>query len=464
MVAEQIVDCGAKLALVSTAKLFGELQGCDFDKVRLVAYDGNRLSLADFVAGVDERAAAAATQSAVDQTQPDDLATILYTSGTTGQPRGVMLSQHNLACNATSVATSLGCDSAEGLLNLLPLSHIFARTCDLYCWLVVGARLAVAECRETIFRDCKLAQPQHINGVPYFYQKIHDRIRGTAGDEGAAIRELLGGKIARCCSGGAALAPDVEQWFADSGMPIFAGYGLTESSPVVAASTAAAWRLGSVGRPLPDVEVRIAADGEILVRGPCVMQGYWNDVQATADTVRDGWLQTGDLGTLDDEAFLSIRGRKKEIIVLSTGKNVAPTRVEGLLAASPLVEQVAVVGDGRSHLGAIIVPCAEALKAEIRRRRIVVLTSRQALRHRKVHAIYAEEIARRLSEAAREEQVHAYTLLGRGFSIEEGELTPKLSLRRDVILRNLADEIEAMYAKAELPEQSDAPIPSCPSS
>lgn len=446
LVAEQIRDSGARLAFVSNRQLLGESPNCDLEGVRIVEYDEAHSTLAEFVAGAS---AAAIARAAVDQSRPDDLATILYTSGTTGRPRGVMLSQHNLAGNAAATADTIGSNPADVLLNFLPLSHIFARTCDLYCWLCTGSRLVIAEGRETVLRDCQLAGPHHINAVPYFYQKVYDRLRDAEGDSPAAVRQALGGNVRTCCCGGAALAPEVEAWFDACGLPVMSGYGLTETSPVVSMSTVHARRSGSVGRPLAGVEVRIADDGEVLVRGPNVMLGYWNEPQATAEAIRDGWLQTGDLGSLDADGFLTIRGRKKEMIVLSTGKNVAPTRVEGLLAASPLVEQVAVVGDGRSHLAAIIVPSADALKAEMRRRRIFAWSARHALRHRKVRAMYAEEIARRLRDAAREEQVHAFTLIGRGFSIEQGEFTPKLSLCREVIQRNFAAEIEALFAEQE---------------
>jgi long-chain acyl-CoA synthetase len=383
----------------------------------------------------------------VDETRPEDLATILYTSGTTGRPRGVMLSQRNLAGNTVAACEMIQSDSRETRLCFLPLSHIYARTCDLYSWVYMGSRLALAESRDTVIRDCGIVQPAVLNAVPYFYQKVHDRIcAAEPADPAQALCELFGGKIERCFSGGAPLAPDVERWFVERGLPVLVGYGLTESSPVISMSTASTRRPGSVGRPLPGVDVRIADDGEVLARGPNIMMGYWQDVEGTRTTIRDGWLYTGDLGQLDEDGFLYIRGRKKELIVLSTGKKVAPTRVEGLLAASPLIEQVAVVGDGRSCLGALIVPCADELRLEAERRRTFEWPDQGALRHLKVREMFTEEIARRLACAAREEQVHTFVLLERAFSIERGELTPKLSLRRDVIGEHFREEIETMYA------------------
>ncbi|CAN0366756.1 unnamed protein product, partial [Ectocarpus sp. 4 AP-2014] len=203
-----------------------------------------------------------------------------------------------------------------------------------------------------------------INGVPYFFQKAID----LAEKEGVSLKSLLGGEIKRCYCGGAPLAPSVEQRFFDEGVPLYNGYGLTEASPVVTVNTPDAHKIGTVGRPLPGVTVRIADDGEVLVQGPNVMRGYWNDPEATAETLRDGWLHTGDLGSLDADGYLTITGRKKELIVLATGKNVAPSRVEALLCASPWIEQACVVGDGAKGLRALIVPNPDRLRAEIKRR------------------------------------------------------------------------------------------------
>ncbi len=195
----------------------------------------------------------------------------------------------------------------------------------------------LAESRDTLVRDCQLVQPTALNAVPFVYQRIMDGLHDhSAGDQQAALHSaFLAAECKQLNCGGAPAAPDVEAWYAERGLPLLPGYGLTEASPVIAVSTASARRFGAVGRALPDVEVRIADDGELLTRGPNVMLGYWQDEAATADAIRDGWLHTGDLAELDADGFLFIRGRKKEIIVLSTGKKVSPTRVEALLTASP---------------------------------------------------------------------------------------------------------------------------------
>jgi len=380
------------------------------------------------------------------QVQPNDLATILYTSGTTGQPRGVMLSHRNLVANAIATTDAVGTGQEETRLCFLPLSHIYARTCDLYSWLYGGTRLVLAESRETIVRDCQLAQPTVLNGVPYFYQKLAQQLHaaGETGKRGAVLK-LLGGNLKRCFCGGAAVAPDVESLFAEQGLPLLAGYGLTEASPVVSAASLENYSPGTVGRPLGNLEVQLAGDGEILVRGESVMLGYWQDEAATAATIVDGWLHTGDQGEMDAAGNLRIVGRKKELIVLSTGKNVSPVRVEQLLAGSPLVEYACVVGDGQKCLAALIVPNPDALRAEIRRRRLWVWSKRRAVTHPAVRALYRAEIDRLLRAVSDHERVGPFTILPRTFSIERGELTPKLSLCRRRIAAKFAGQIDRMY-------------------
>lgn len=373
----------------------------------------------------------------------DQLATLLFTSGTTGEPRGVMLSHQNLVSNAIAVSDAVGSDANETRLCFLPLSHIYARTCDLYSWLYRGSKLVLAESRDTIVRDCQIAKPKVINGVPYFYQKIAQQLSDA---KPGALRELFGGNLTRCFCGGAAIAPEVEQLFERQGLPILSGYGLTEASPVISATAADDYRPGTVGRPLPNVEFQLSNDSEILVRGGNVMLGYWNDQAATDEAIVDGWLHTGDLGEFDAAGHLRIVGRKKETIVLSTGKNVAPARVEQLLSGSPLVEHVCVIGDGRKCLAALIVPNPDALRAEIRRLRLWVWSKRRAVTHPRVRELYRREIDRLLALASAEEQVGPFFILDRNFSVDHGELTAKLSLRRETITANFAREIDRLYA------------------
>ncbi len=375
---------------------------------------------------------------------PAQLATLLFTSGTTGQPRGVMLSHENLVSNAIATTEVVGSLTNETRLCFLPLSHIYARTCDLYSWLYRGSRLVLAENRETIVRDCQIARPQAINGVPYFYQKIAQQLRGA---EPGALKRLLGGELVRCFCGGAPVAPEVETFFEQQGLPLLSGYGLTEASPVVSATAPDDYQPGTVGQPLANLEVKLSAEGEVQVRGSSVMQGYWQDSAATQQTLIDGWLHTGDLGEFDSKGHLRIVGRKKEIIVLATGKNVSPTRVERLLAGSVLVEHVCVLGDGRKCLGALIVPNPDALRREIREQRLWVWSRRRAVTHPKILQVFRREIDRLLLDSSAEEQIGYFAILPRNFSMEQGELTAKLSLRRAVIIQNFTGVIERMYER-----------------
>lgn len=364
---------------------------------------------------------------------------VVQTAGTSTSARSVLLTRKNLLSNAVALSEASGGDGDELRLSFLPMTHLYARTCDLYTWIVRGSRLVLAESPKTVFRDAKLVKPTVINGVPYFFQKAID----LAERESVSLRQLLGGEIKRCYCGGAPLSPAIEQRFFEEGIPLYTGYGLTEASPVVTVNTPDAHKLGTVGKPLPGVEVRIADDQEILVRGPNVMLGYQNDPEATAATLRDGWLHTGDRGELDPDGFLTLTGRKKELIVLSTGKNVAPSRVEALLCASPWIEQACVLGDGEKGLQTLLVPNPERLRAEVRRRRLWVWSKRGALRHQAIRTLYREEIDNCLANEPREAQVHDFAILSRGFEQERGEMTAKLSLRRDAIARNFRRELKS---------------------
>ena len=375
------------------------------------------------------------------------LAAIAKTSGTGSAPRFVYLSHENLTSNATAASSvSKPIDEAnndELRLSFLPFSHLYARVCDLYTSIIRGSRLVMVENRETIFRDCQLVKPTVVNGVPYFFQKAID----LAEQQQMSLRELLGGSIRRCYSGGAALSPVIEQRFHDSGIPLLNGYGLTETSPVVTISTPTCHRLGTVGKPLPGVEVQFTEEGELLVRGPNVMLGYGDelgriDPATTNEVVQEGWLHTGDLGELDQDGFLKITGRKKEVIALSTGKKISPAMVEAKLAASTWFEQVALFGEGEKGLTALIVPNRERLRAEVRRQRLWVWSKRQAVRHAKIRAIYQLEIDQLLKDSPKEHRPHRFVILTRGFQQTRGEITRKLSLRREVIAKSFAKELE----------------------
>jgi long-chain acyl-CoA synthetase len=434
---EQIQHSGARHVFLGDDEQQRKLTAVD-ETLRIKRYD-------DLARG--KPALVTAGQLELGDVRPDDVATILYTSGTTGEPKGVMLTQRNISSNAQATVECHGAaDELETKLNILPLSHIFARTCDLYCWLVRGSMLAIAESRETVLDDLQAVRPTTMNAVPYFY----DRLRRLLCEQGkdqtpGALRQLLGGQIRSCCSGGAPLAQVTIDYFAQQDVPLLQGYGLTESSPVITISSREYTRPGCSGRALAGVDICLADDGELLTRGPHVMLGYYKNPAATAAVIRSGWLHTGDLGQIDADGYLRIVGRKKEMIVLSTGKKIAPTTIENKLAHDALIAQVMVVGEGRSHLAALIAPQPEALKTEIMARGIALTSREEALTHPQVLAIYLERIGRHLADLSPQEQVHHVALLPRAFSIDAGEMTAKLSLRREVICRSFADEIERMY-------------------
>lgn len=456
-IAWQIDNCGAKLVVVSgpeqakklaaaAKQLPGDIKYLSFDSCKEKLGGQPIEPLANYVAEASEEDGKKLEQAALDHTQPTDLATILYTSGTTGEPKGVMLCHRNLTSNCHAVKEAFDVQTGDVRLNWLPLSHIFARTADYYLWICTGGELALAESRDTIIADCQEIKPHYLSGVPYFFEKVMRTLQEKgAADKPGALVNLLGGRMKMCCSGGAALADHVNRFWVERGIVLVQGYGLTESSPVISSGTQADHRIGTVGKPIHGVEVKIADDGEVLTRGPHVMVGYWNLPEDTAETIRDGWLHTGDLGLLDEDGYLRITGRKKELIVTAAGKNIAPTYLEGLLTEDPLIIQAVVIGEGKKYLTALIVPDPDVLKAEIIKRKIRVFTAAQALAHPDVKALYAERIKTRLADVSHAEQIQKFTLLSRGFTPDSGELTFKLSLKREVILQNLAAEIAAMY-------------------
>ena len=457
-IAYQIADSGARLVVLSTPAQAAKLAEAALPKsVQWLAYDagcagpdGQRIGmLSEHQASLTadgQRMGDELLHMALELQQPDDLATILYTSGTTGEPKGVMLSHRNLVSNAVGALAACRIEPGDLRLTWLPLSHIFARTCDFYSWIAAGAELALAESRETILANCAQVRPTLMNGVPYFFDKLRRLLIETPGaDTPGKLQELLGGRMRFLCSGGAALPDHVAEFFRERGLLLVQGYGLTESSPVITFSTDTAHKLGTVGRPLEGVEVRIADDGEVLARGPNIMPGYWNKPRDTAEALRDGWLLTGDLGELDDEGYLKITGRKKELIVTAAGKNIAPVYLESLLTEDPLIAQAVVIGDGRNYLTALVVPNFETLKHKLAEQGLTFTFPSEWLDHDRVQELYARCVAERLAELSPSEQIGKFVLLERPFTPESGELTPTLKLRRGIILERNRALIEKMY-------------------
>ena len=429
--------------------------------IELIDAAGGAAGLLDRIASLSVDEGAKIVERHAPSFDPHAIVTILYSSGTSGEPKAVALTHSNLITNAYSTINVLRETPLERRLNFLPLSHIYARTCDLYTWLAGGSQLALARSRETIFEDCRLTQPTLLNSVPFFYQRLQQKVADSEATEAPlTIQELLGGDIHVCMCGGAALPVDTFDFFNSRGVTLLPGYGLTESSPVISFTTPETLRRGTVGKPIPGIEVRIADDGEVLTRGPHVMREYWKDAKLTRETVRDGWLHTGDLGSLDADGYLSITGRKKELIVLSTGKKAVPTHVEGLLLRESLVLQAMVVGNDQCYLSALVTPNAELLSTWLAAEGLPALSRAEAVKHPAVLSMFAERIRRQLAALPPYERVKRFCLLDHVFTQEAGELTPKLSLRRDAIQRTFHQEIALLYAGGgESVEYDDIPAP-----
>jgi long-chain acyl-CoA synthetase len=380
---------------------------------------------------------------------PSDLATLMYTSGTTGNPKGVMLSHGNILSNVAQCLEAEALQPDDVALCWLPLSHIYARTCDFYETVVAGSLICLSESVETVVADIAEIHPTHLCCVPRFYEKL---LAAVAAPDPAVtaerLRKVFGPRIRFLGAGGAPLPWSIEQALVAAGLPILPGYGLTESSPVLSFNLPGRCKPGTAGKVLPGVEIKIAPDGEVLARGPNIMCGYWNNPQATAEAIRDGWLYTGDLGALDEDGFLTITGRKKELLVLSNGKKVIPTYLEGLLVADDCIDQAVVYGEGRHFLTALLVPHWDHLRkaiADCGLRIADSVTEDDLARHPAVLEMLRKRVAQRLGDEARCEQVKKFLVLPRPFTVAAGELTVSLKTRRGVIFARYQAELDALY-------------------
>lgn len=364
----------------------------------------------------------------------DDLATIMYTSGTTGNPKGVMLTHGNLLSNVLALSERAGQRPGDVVLSWLPYTHIYARTVDHYSTLATSVLLCVAESAETLVQDLADVQPTHMASVPRFYEKV-------LAIAGPRLREVFGPRVDWLSSGGAPLPYAVARAYADAGVLVLQGYGLTETSPVISFNAKDAYKLETVGRPLPGVEVKIADDGEVLTRGPHVMKGYWKNAAATAEAIRDVWFHTGDLGELDADGFLKITGRKKELLVLSNGKKVVPSFLEGLLQGDSCIDQAVVYGEGRNFLTALIVPHWPNVRAalNLRTEEPSPASVMELVRHR---------IDAALAEVSPAEQVKKFVIVPQPFSVANDELTVSLKLRRNVVLTKYAQQLDELYDRS----------------
>ena len=425
--------------------------------------------------------------SAARSTAPQDLATIIYTSGTTGVPKGAMLTHRNIASNINGWLPAFDFHSAHISLSFLPLSHVTARNVDLGL-LYRGATLAYVPFIDQLPKALQEVRPTIFVGVPRVYEKIHGQvdqrtksfparqIYGWAKSVGrdhreeitsgrtptfftwqlanrlvySKVRAGMGGRVEVFISGGAPLGRELAAWYADMGIRVHEGYGLTETSPVIAVNTPTAHKLGTVGKPLPNVEVRIAEDGEILVRGPSVFQGYWNKPQESEHAFSDGWFKTGDIGEIDAEGYLSVTDRKKDLIKTSGGKFIAPQPLENSLKHNALVAEAVVLGDKRKFPAVLIAPYFPLLEDWARANHVVFASRQELVALSKVRELYEGIVSELNRDLARFEQLKRVVLIADEFSAENGALTASMKLRRRVVEERYREQIEAMYGDAEL--------------
>ena len=374
-----------------------------------------------------------------------DLATIIYTSGTTGNPKGVMLTHGNLLGNAQSTYEIRAKYGDDVLLSWLPYSHIYARTCDLYVPVLAGTTVALADSIDTLTLNLLETQPTWLTSVPRFYEKVWDYVAPMpAAERNGELKRIFGPRIRQLSSGGAPLPRHVCQGFTEAGLPLFEGYGLTETSPVVSFNSPEHCKIGTVGRALPGVEIRIADDGEILIRGPNVMNGYWREPAATAQAIESGWLHTGDVGHLDAEGYLSITDRKKDLIITSAGKNIAPSELERLLISDNYIDQAVVYGDGRRFVSALIVPNFEHLQKKADELGCgLESTSDGFIEAPRIREFLAERVDAVMREVSKPERVKKFLILDRPFQVDADELTATLKVRRAHIIRKYERQLAA---------------------
>jgi len=428
------------------------------------------------------------------QVLPGQLASLIYTSGTTGEPKGVMLTHTNFCSNVTDVGHDFQLNPAEDVaLSFLPLAHVYGRTMD-YIYIFQGAALAYVESIDAVAQALLEVHPTITAAVPRFFEKIYARL-AEQGSKNTGVKRMLfdwamrvaemsaewrasqkhanlavtlqqkladalvyrkirigmGGRLRLISSGGAPLSKELAEFFWAVGIPIYQGYGLTETSPIVS-SNYPENRMGSSGKPIPNVQVRAAEDGEILVKGPCVMQGYYKNPEATREVLsEDGWFRTGDIGYVDKDSYLFITDRKKDLIKTAAGKFVAPQPIENALRTSPYVLNAMVVGDKRKFIVALIVPNPTTVAAKAADQGIKFASNAKMAAHPWVHALFDSEVKRLTVHLAQYETIKRFALLPEDFTFDNGSLTFTLKLKRRVVEQQYAAVIESLYADVSEP-------------
>jgi long-chain acyl-CoA synthetase len=506
LLAEQVLyilnDSQAKVALVSTpaqARKLAEVRDKATHLKYVIRFDEPPL---EGTMSLDEVRAKGALALATDreavkrramEVKPDDLATLIYTSGTTGDPKGVMLLHSNIVSNVQgALDTFADFGAGDVALSFLPLCHIFERMGGHYLMLQQGVTIAYAESVDKVPANMVEVRPTLMLSVPRLYEKMYARVQEKVASDSALrqkvfrwavgvgrrafqaqldkrplgaglkvqraiadrlafgkIRERTGGRLRLFVSGGAPLAREIAEFFGAVGLNILEGYGLTETSPVIAVNTPDALKPGTVGRPLKGVEVKIAEDGEILTRGPHVMKGYFGKPQATAEAIdADHWFHTGDVGLIDADGFLVITDRKKDIIVTSGGKNIAPQPIENVLKTHTLITEIVMIGNKRNFPSALVVPNFDALEKWARENGVSAASRAELVADPKVIALYEKTINDLSGHLAQFERIKKIALLPHEFTLEAGELTPTLKVKRRVVEQKYKDVIDRLYEGA----------------
>ncbi|MBI1968204.1 MAG: long-chain fatty acid--CoA ligase [Gemmatimonadetes bacterium] len=426
------------------------------------------------------------------EVKPEQLATLIYTSGTTGDPKGVMLTHNNIWSNVQAALQVIPISSEDEALSMLPLSHIFERMVD-YTLFQAGVVIAYAESFETVAANLLELQPTVVLSVPRLYEKVYARVLENAlsgsavkkkiffwakkvGDEWAThrlaglpvpgglalqhkiadrlvfakLRARTGGRVKFFVSGGAPLSPEIAKFFFGAGLPVAEGYGLTETSPVISLNPLERIKIGSVGKPAPGVSVKIAPDGEILARGPGIMQGYYNKPEATREAIEpDGWFHTGDIGELDADGYLKITDRKKDLIVTAAGKNIAPQPIENMVKTNKFVSNAVMLGDKRKFPIMLVVPNHDALEVWAKERNLSYGSRAALIALADAQAKMEREVMGNLRDLAKFEMPKKVVLLEHDFTIESGELTPTLKVKRRAVEKRYKDLIDRAYAEGD---------------
>ncbi|REJ76347.1 MAG: long-chain fatty acid--CoA ligase [Acidobacteria bacterium] len=495
-----IRDSGARVLFIDSGdtldKLRGNLARCE-SLDHIVVFEGSAegaISLEELMERGTERSESdpGLIETAMSEIGKDDIATLIYTSGTTGEPKGVMLTHENLLSNVIDAGEKYGFTEEDIPLSVLPLSHVFERT-GMYLYIFHGMAVHYAESIEKVPDNLQEVRPTMFVGVPRIFEKVYAKAKMKAAEKSpvkekifdwaidtakeyaltteagdpvprmlgvkhsiadklvySKFRSFFGGRLRFCITGGAALSDTIFLIFTGSGVPILQGYGLTETSPVISSNNPIDVRLGTVGRPIRNVNVRIAGDGEIEVTGPNVMAGYYNKPEATRDTFsEDGWFKTGDIGELDDEGFLRITDRKKELFKTSGGKYIAPSPIEQMIKGSRFVSQAVLIGNGRKFAAALIVPDFEQLASHGRSKGWNDTDPAELCQLNDVIQFFSDQIDEHCEGLARFETVKRIALLSEELTVEGGELTPTLKIKRRVIDEKYSLVINRLYEEAE---------------